>query len=121
MPPWTEPIGLYIHSCGKTAKITRPSSTRVISKSSSSAIGGGGSSPAAIARIASMPASSPAARAVASGSDQVIVRVRCITKPILGGRRPGGAAALVRGQGQRERQAEAPQRQQRDDPDHARQ
>ena len=47
-PPCTDPIGLYIHSAGVTAKITRPSSTSVISKSSSWAIGGGGSSPAAI-------------------------------------------------------------------------
>ena len=56
-PPWTEPIGLYIHSAGVKAKITRPGSTSAISKSSSIAIGGGGSSPAAIARMASMPGS----------------------------------------------------------------
>ena len=75
-PPCTEPIGLYIHSAGVMAKITRPSSTSVISKSSSWAIGGGGSSPAAILRIASMPGSEAAAMAVSSGSDQVKVRTR---------------------------------------------
>ena len=85
-PPCTDPIGLYIHSAGVTAKITRPSSASVISKSSSEAIGGGGSSPAAILRIASRPGSEAAAAAVASGSDHVKVRTRsvsvgCVTQP----------------------------------------
>ena len=85
-PPCTEPIGLYIHSAGVMAKITRPSSTSVSSKSSSWAIGGGGSSPAAIFWIASRPESDAAAAAVASGSDHVNVRTRsvsvgCVTQP----------------------------------------
>src|SRR4051794_23821043 len=83
-PPWTEPIGLYIHSAGVTAKITRPGSTSVISKSSSSAIGGGGSSPAAILRIASIPGNDAAAVAVASGSDQLKVRMRSLSTEELG-------------------------------------
>jgi hypothetical protein len=87
-PPWTEPIGLYIHSAGSSAKMTRPRSTSVIVMPSSSAIGGGGSSPAATMRIASSPGRSRTAPAVASGSLQVIVRLRsvvgCVTQPILG-------------------------------------
>ena len=84
-PPWTEPIGLYIHSSGVIAKITRPSSTSVISKSSSSAIGGGGSSPVGDLADRLDPGSEAAAWAVASGSDQLNVRVRCITKLIIAG------------------------------------
>src|SRR6478735_5397658 len=82
-PPCTDPIGLYIHSCGVTAKITRPGSTSVISKSSSEAIGGGGSSPAAILRMASIPGSSAAACAVIIGSAQVKLRARCVMQPSL--------------------------------------
>src|SRR4051794_26880570 len=117
-PPWTEPIGLYIHSAGSMAKITRPGSTRVISNPSSSAIGGGGSSPAAIARIASMPGRSPAARAVMSGSDHVNVRVRCMMKLILGRRGARAAGALLRRQRERQREGEAGDRQRRDGPHH---
>ena len=118
-PPWTDPIGLYIHSAGVNAKITRPSSTSAISKSSSSAIGGGGSSPAAILRIASRPGSEAAAAAVASGSDQVNVRVRCMMQPYstrVAGRAAPPRSCGVSGSVEREQQAE--QRQRGDDPHH---
>ncbi len=76
MPPWTEPIGLYIHSAGSIANTARPSSTATIVKSSSRAIGGGGSVPSTIALMHSRPDSSRAAAAVAAGSSQLKLRVR---------------------------------------------
>src|SRR5262249_17026940 len=39
-PPWTEPIGLYIHSAGSIANTTRPGSTSAISNPRSEARGG---------------------------------------------------------------------------------
>src|SRR4051794_39663209 len=132
-PPWTDPIGLYIHSSGVKAKTTRPSSTSAISNSSSSAIGGGGSSPAAILRIASMPGSEAAATAVSSGSDQLKVRTRwagsslaglgCVTQPSLSTMRrlraPGAhEPRLGRGQRERLREQQAEPRERHDRPHH---
>jgi hypothetical protein len=61
-PPWTEPIGLYIHSAGSSANTARPRSTSTSDIPKSSAIGGGGSAPVATSRRYSIPGfCSPAA------------------------------------------------------------
>ena len=67
-PPWTEPIGLYIHSAGSTAKTALPKSASTIDTSISWAKGGGDSVPSTVARRNSRPESSMAAAAVAAGS-----------------------------------------------------
>ncbi len=76
MPPWTEPIGLYIHSAGSIANTARPSCTSTSSNASRRAIGGGGSLPSTIACMHSRPGNSIAAAADTAGSSQLNVRVR---------------------------------------------